>query len=107
LLPFFIANFIEIAVQPEQGSNLYYLTRLIPLTLFTEISILYKNLENAISSENKGEILLMFAKMLGKIMLFLHLISLLLNATRNLEFQMGASVTWVEQYRPDEVFSSS
>ena len=49
-----------------------------------EISILYKNLENVISSESKGEILLMFAKLLGKIFIFLHLISLLLNSAKNL-----------------------
>jgi hypothetical protein len=37
----------------------------------------------------------MFAKLLGKIILFLHLISLLLNTTRNIEHKLGYASNWV------------
>lgn len=72
------------------------------MSLVPEISILYKNLENVISSESKGEILLMFAKLLGKIAIFLHLISLLLNSAKNLEENIGYQHTWASGYSPHD-----
>lgn len=74
--------------------------------MIPEISILYRNLENVISSESKGEILIMFAKLLGKIVIFLHLISLLLNSAKNLEDRLGYDTTWVEAYSPHNFLSA-
>ena len=90
----FITIIIELIIQPLPGTLLFYITRIIPFFLVTEISIVSKDLEDFFSSGDKGEVLVLFGKLLGKIMIFLHVVSLFLNATRNLELKLGYEVTW-------------
>jgi hypothetical protein len=93
-IPCFITIIIELIIQPLPGTLLFYITRIIPFFLVTEISIVSKDLEDFFSSGDKGEVLVLFGKLLGKIMIFLHVVSLFLNATRNLELKLGYEVTW-------------
>ena len=93
-IPCFITIIIELIIQPLSGTLLFYITRIIPFFLVTEISLVSKDLEDFFSSGDKGEVLVLFGKLLGKIMIFLHIVSLFLNATRNLELKLGYEVTW-------------